>query len=62
MTKRIILKTSIKREKGFLYFCGTDEEGNLTIGEVEMARGGKKKEEPEKHKSKFASIFGRKKK
>jgi len=43
MTKKVILKTDIKREKGKLYFCGTDNKGNLTIGEVEMARGGKKK-------------------
>ena len=43
MTKKIILKTNIKREKGFLYFCGTDNDGNLTIGQSEMARGKKKK-------------------
>ena len=42
MTKKIILKTEIKREKGFLYFCGTDDKGNLTIGQSEMARGKKK--------------------
>ena len=42
MTKKIILKTDIKREKGFLYFCGTDDQGNLTIGQSEMARGKKK--------------------
>ena len=42
MTKKVILNTKIPRRKGFLYFCGTDSEGNLTIGEVEMARGKKK--------------------
>jgi len=43
MAKKIILKTDIKRETGFLYFCGTDEKtGNLTIGRSEMARGKKK--------------------
>jgi len=42
MGKKTILKTDIKREKGFLYFCGTDEKGNLTIGRSEMARGKKK--------------------
>lgn len=40
---RIILKTEIKREKGMLYFCGTDNNGNLTINETAMARGRKKK-------------------
>ena len=44
MAKKIILKTDIKREAGFLYFCGTDSKtGNLTIGQTEMARGKKKK-------------------
>ena len=43
MAKKIILKTDIKREAGFLYFCGTSEDGNLTIGKNEMARGAKKK-------------------
>jgi len=31
MVKKIIAKTKIKREKGFIYFTGTDESGNLTI-------------------------------
>ena len=31
MVKKIIAKTKIKREKGFIYFTGTDELGNLTI-------------------------------
>lgn len=46
MAGRIILKTNIKREKGKLYYTGTDDAGNLTICETMMARGGKKK----KHK------------
>ena len=50
MTKKIILTTEIKREKGFLYFCGTDKKGNLTIGEAEMNRGGKKKKKVAKKK------------
>lgn len=42
--KKILLVTEIKREAGFLYYCGTDEKtGNLTIGRSEMARGKKKK-------------------
>lgn len=41
-----ILETNIPRESGFLYFCGTNKKGNITIGKTEMARGkkGKKKE------------------
>lgn len=45
MAKEIILKTEIPREKGYLYFVGTDEQGNICIGKTEMARGGKKKKE-----------------
>ena len=44
MTKKIILKTEIKREKGKLYWCGTSEDGYIMIGESQMARGNKKKE------------------
>jgi len=40
--KEVILKTEIKREKGYLYFAGTDEDGNLTLCKTEMARGKKK--------------------
>lgn len=51
MAKKIILKTDIKREPGFLYFCGTDKKtDNLTIGQVEMARGKKKKKAVSKKK------------
>ena len=45
MVKKIILKTKLPREKGKLYFCGTSSDGNLTIGEVKMARGKKKKKQ-----------------
>lgn len=39
---KIILKTEIKRESGFLYYCGTDEKtGNLTVCQAKMARGKK---------------------
>lgn len=44
MAKEIILKTDIPREKGYLYFCGTDEDGNICIGKSEMTRGKKKEE------------------
>jgi hypothetical protein len=43
MVKKVILTTEIKREKGKLYFTGTDEKGNLTLCETIMARGRKKK-------------------
>jgi hypothetical protein len=39
---KVIANTTIKREKGKLYFCGTDANGNVTICETEMARGRKK--------------------
>lgn len=38
-----ILKTNIKREAGFLYYVGTDSEGNLIVCKAKMARGGKKR-------------------
>lgn len=39
-----ILKTEIKRESGWLYYCGTDKKtGNITVCKAEMARGRKKK-------------------
>jgi len=37
----IISKTKIPREKGYLYYTSTDDEGNLTICRAEMARKGK---------------------
>jgi hypothetical protein len=47
MAKETILITEIPREKGYLYFCGTDEKGNLTIGKSEMARGKSKQNKEE---------------
>ena len=44
MSKKTILITNIKREKGKLYFCGTSDDGFITVGEAEMARGRKKKD------------------
>jgi len=35
---KVIAKTQIKREKGFLYYCGTDEKGNLTVCKAKMGR------------------------
>lgn len=42
MAKKILLKTNIKREKDKLYFCGTSEDGFITVGEAKMERGRKK--------------------
>lgn len=39
---KVILKTEIKRESGYLYYCSTDKKtGNLTVCQAEMARGRK---------------------
>jgi len=46
--KETILTTEIPREKGYLYFVGTDEKGNIKVCRAEMARGGKKKQTEEK--------------
>jgi hypothetical protein len=37
-----ILKTNIKREPGYLYYTGTDDNGNIILCKTEMARGKKK--------------------
>jgi len=43
MAKKILLETTIKREKSKLYFCGTNKDGNITVCETIMARGKGKK-------------------
>ena len=35
---KLIAKTKIKREKGWLYFTGTDEEGNISLWKAEMGK------------------------
>lgn len=40
----IVLTTTIKREAGFLYYCGTDKNGNITLCRSVMARGRNKKD------------------
>ena len=46
---KTILKTDIKREKGKLYYCGTDKkDGCIIVCEALMARGGKKKKKESK--------------
>lgn len=39
---RVLLKTNIKRDKK-MYFCGTSDDGFITVCESEFARGRKKK-------------------
>jgi len=39
--KQEILKTNIPREKGWLYYCGTSEEGNITVCKSKMGRSKK---------------------
>jgi len=42
----IITKTNIPRDKGWIYYCGTDKEtGNLTICKAKSGRQGRKKKE-----------------
>lgn len=43
MTKKTLLKTNIKRENGKLYYCGTDNNGYITVCEAKMARKGRSK-------------------
>ena len=43
MAKETILVTDVPREKGYLYYTSTSEDGNLTICRTDMARGKKKK-------------------
>ena len=50
MAGKIIAVTKIKREKGFLYYTGTDKDGYLTVCKTEMARGRKKKADKKKVK------------
>lgn len=41
---KVILKTSLKRESGKLYYCGTDPKTKtITVCEAVMNRGKKKK-------------------
>jgi hypothetical protein len=40
---KILLTTTIYREKDKLYYCGTDKDGFITIGVSDMKRGGKSK-------------------
>jgi len=43
--KEKLLETNIAREKGYIYFCGTDSNGKIVIF---RAKSGRSKKEPEK--------------
>jgi hypothetical protein len=47
-----ILKTTIKREAGKLYYCGTDKNGNIEVCEALMARRSPAKKADTKKKAK----------
>lgn len=38
--KTALLHTDIKRESGYLYFCGTDKKGNIVVYSTKMHRKG----------------------
>lgn len=59
---KIILKTDIAREKDYLYYCGTDDKGNITVGKAKMARGGKKKRYSKKKPVKKKAVKKKRKK
>jgi len=42
--KEEILKTNLPREKGYLYYTATSEDGMLTIWRTETAYGKKKRD------------------
>jgi hypothetical protein len=44
----IILKTEIRREVGWLYYCTTTKDGHLAVGRARMKRGGTKKKKKKK--------------
>jgi len=50
MTKKQLLKTDIKRAKGKLYFCGTSEDGFITLMSTDMSHGGRPKKEKKEKK------------
>ena len=57
---KLLLKTTIKREQGKLYYCGTSKDGFITINEAVMHRGGRKKGSSSKRKAPVKKSKGRK--
>lgn len=52
MAGKLLLKTTIKREKQTLYYCGTSKDGFITVNSAPMNRGGRKKTKSAKKASK----------
>jgi len=48
----VIANTEIPRDPKCLYYCGTDEKGNITLCKAVMARGGKGKDKKKVNKGK----------
>ena len=40
----VIIETDVPREKDYIYYCGTDKKGNITVCKAKMVRGRKKKD------------------
>jgi hypothetical protein len=57
---KLLLKTTIKRETGMLYFCGTSKDGYITVNSAVMHRGGRKKGSSSKRKAPVKKSKGRK--
>lgn len=47
---KVIYTTDIERESGYLYYCGTDENGLITVCQAKMGRGKKKSKAKAKKK------------
>lgn len=45
---KTLLNTDIKRERGKLYYCATNDKGNIVVCEVAMKNSSKKKKEAKK--------------
>ena len=43
MTKKVLLETLIKRDKNYLYCCGTSEKGFITVVQVDRSARSKGK-------------------
>lgn len=53
---QVLLKTTIKRETGKLYYCGTSKDGFITLCSAIMHRGGRKKGSSSKKKATVKKI------
>ena len=49
MTSELIAETDIVRDKDYLYYCGTNDKGFITLNRAKLSRRGSKKKETEKN-------------